>query len=94
MAKEDSQVFGGTQNYFGGTSRFRGTQVEKHCSTPSTYNKVENRCSKLPLNKDQRHNFGVPEGVVVHRFNFTLKYNIGFLNNSKKYNLKKNIIYF
>jgi hypothetical protein len=24
------QIFGGTQNNFGGTSRFRGTQVEKH----------------------------------------------------------------
>jgi hypothetical protein len=26
----DMFIFGGTQNYFGGTSRFRGTQVEKH----------------------------------------------------------------
>ncbi len=25
-------IFGGTRNYFGGTSRFRGTQVEKHWS--------------------------------------------------------------
>jgi hypothetical protein len=23
-------IFGGTQKYFGGTLRFRGTQVEKH----------------------------------------------------------------
>jgi hypothetical protein len=29
-AKEE--IFGGTQKYFGGTSGFRGTQVEKHCS--------------------------------------------------------------
>jgi hypothetical protein len=29
--RNNGQIFGGTQKYFGGTSRFRGTQVEKHC---------------------------------------------------------------
>jgi hypothetical protein len=29
--KSNVQIFGGTQNYFGGTFGFRGTQVEKHC---------------------------------------------------------------
>jgi hypothetical protein len=30
MNKNNFQIFGGTQKYFGGTSGFRGTQVEKH----------------------------------------------------------------
>jgi hypothetical protein len=29
----DISIFGGTQKYFGGTSGFRGTQVEKHWSS-------------------------------------------------------------
>jgi hypothetical protein len=29
--RRNGQIFGGTQKYFGGTSRFRGTLVEKHC---------------------------------------------------------------
>jgi hypothetical protein len=47
MAKEDSQVFGGTQNYFGGTSRFRGTQVEKHCPITLTVVVVDCTTDKL-----------------------------------------------
>jgi hypothetical protein len=31
LKKRNVQIFGGTQKYFGGTSMFRGTQVEKHC---------------------------------------------------------------
>jgi hypothetical protein len=31
--RRNSQKFGGTHKYFGGTSRFRGTQVEKHWFT-------------------------------------------------------------
>ena len=35
MKKVNVQIFGGTQKYFGGTSGFRGTQVEKHWSRQS-----------------------------------------------------------
>jgi hypothetical protein len=33
-------IFGGTQNYFGGTSRFRVTQVEKHWLKESSFLKI------------------------------------------------------
>jgi hypothetical protein len=33
--KLNVQIFGGTQKYFGGTSGFCGTLVEKHCIRPS-----------------------------------------------------------
>jgi hypothetical protein len=35
--KRNVQIFGGTQNYFGGTFGIRRAQVEKHCSNVIKY---------------------------------------------------------
>jgi hypothetical protein len=35
VRQRNVQIFGGTQNNFGGTFMFRGTQVEKHWSKTS-----------------------------------------------------------